>query len=70
MPDCYRKGYEKGLWFEIKCVQDTIKMKEANGEDCKFEKSLLRAWKKYDPVKYDKALEAISLGVAHQQGGG
>jgi len=44
---CYRKGYEKGPYFEIKCVQDIIVSKEAKGEDATFERRLLESWSKY-----------------------
>lgn len=44
---CYKKGKEQGSWFEIKCVKDTILLKEANGEDASYERSLLKSWSKY-----------------------
>lgn len=46
MPDCYREGYERGLWYEIKCIAETIKGMESRGEDASFEKGILRAFKK------------------------
>ncbi len=44
---CYQKGKERGPWFEIKCVRETIMSKEAKGEDATFERNLLKAWSEY-----------------------
>ena len=48
---CYRKGYERGPWYEIKCIKEIIVNKKARGEDAKFEESLLRSWSKYPGYK-------------------
>ena len=45
MPECRRKGHETGLWYEIKCLEETIAIKEKMGEDAKFERGLLRAFR-------------------------
>lgn len=58
---CYRKGYERGPWSEIKCVSDLIKKKEAKGQDASFERSLLKSWAAYEG--YEKAKEALSALV-------
>lgn len=47
MGSCYRKGKEQGVWFEIKCVKETIALKEADDEDTSFERKLLKNWSKY-----------------------
>lgn len=47
MPDCYRKGKESGLWYEIKTIEDTIRGKEAAGKDATFEKSLLTSFRSF-----------------------
>lgn len=47
MADCYRKGYERGLWYEIKCLEDTIRAKEAAGKDTTFENELLTSFRAY-----------------------
>jgi len=39
----------RGLKYEIKCVEGTIKIKEQLGKDAKFEKGLVREWKRYLP---------------------
>lgn len=51
----YRKGYEKGAWFELKSIRETIAGKEAKGENAAKEWELYRAWIK-DPgyAKADK----------------
>jgi len=54
---CCQKGRERGPWYEIKCVQDIIRDKEANGEDASFERELLKSWKKYPG--YEKATENL-----------
>ena len=56
---CYRKGFEKGPWFEIQCVLDNILSKESRGEDASFERSLLRSWSKYPG--YEKAKEGLPV---------
>ena len=50
---CYRKGFEQGAWYDIKCVRDVIKLKEARGKSTKFERALLKSWSKYEG--YEKA---------------
>lgn len=45
---CKIKGRERGPWYEIKCVRETIKLKEASGEDASFERGLLKSWSKYE----------------------
>ena len=47
MPDCYRKGKEQGLWYEIKTIEDVIRLKEAKGKDAAFEKELLASFRNY-----------------------
>ena len=54
---CHQKGKETGAWYEIKCVQDIIRDKEANGEDASFERELLKSWKKH--LGYKKATEGL-----------
>ena len=44
---CKRKGFERGPWYEIKCVRDIIIAKEVNGENTSFERKLLKSWSKY-----------------------
>ena len=53
---CYRKGYERGPWFEIQEVRKIIIWKEAHGEDASFERKLLKSWAKYEG--YEGAKEA------------
>ena len=43
----HRKYHETGLWYQIKTVEEIIASKERKGEDVKFEKSILRSWKKH-----------------------
>ena len=38
MTDCYVKGRENGLWFQIKSLEDNIALKESMGKDATFEK--------------------------------
>lgn len=45
--NCYKKGRERGPWYEIKCIRATIRAKEARGADASFERGLLKAWAKY-----------------------
>jgi len=56
--NCYRKGYERGPWFEIKSMADIIKTKETNGHDATYERSLLKSWADYEG--YEKSKEALS----------
>lgn len=52
---CYQKGQERGLWYEIKCIQEVVDNKTARGEDCKFEKKLLKAYKQLNEIDYASA---------------
>ena len=54
----HRKGHERGLWYEIQCIADTIKSKEAKGKDASFERDLLRSWAKYEGC--ERAKEALA----------
>lgn len=47
-----RKGYEKGMAYEIKCVEEVIAYRKAHDMDCKYEKKLLSAWKKLSERDY------------------
>ena len=49
---CYRKNEEVGLWYEIKCLEGVIANKTARGEDCKFEKGLLKSFRNYSEADY------------------
>ena len=55
---CYQKGRERGAWYEIKCVKETIISKESKGHDATFERDLLKAWAKYPG--YENAKEALA----------
>jgi len=55
---CFRKGYERGPYFEIKCIKEDIITKEAKGEDASFQRSLLKSWAKYPG--YEGAKEALA----------
>ncbi len=54
---CYRKGYERGPWFEIECVKQTILSKEDRGGDASFERNILTSWAKYPG--YEGATKAL-----------
>ena len=56
----HTEGSEKGLYYEKEIVGEVIKSKEARGEDCKFEKSLLRSWRKYTEADYSSVRD-VSL---------
>lgn len=51
---CYKKGSERGLWFEIKSIEEIIAIKKDLGKDTSFEKRLLRSYKKYSETEYAK----------------
>lgn len=55
---CFRKGFERGPWYEIKCEVDIIKSKEAKGQDASFERDLLKAWSGYEG--YEGAKQALA----------
>ena len=54
---CYKKNFEKGAWFQIKCVRDNIISKESRGHDASFERSLLKSWSSYPG--YEDAADAL-----------
>jgi len=51
---CYKKGQEVGLWYEIQCLKDDIASKSARGEDCKFEKGLLKSFSQFTEAQYSE----------------
>ena len=54
-PASYKSGSERGAWFELVCLRQTIDALEAKGCDASFERSLYRAWlKDADFAKADK----------------
>ena len=53
---CYRKGFERGPWFEIQEMKNLIIAKEASGEDATRERKILKSWTKYEG--YETAGEA------------
>ena len=40
------KGKEKGLWYEVKILKETIALRKKLGKDTKFEEKLLKEWRK------------------------
>jgi len=63
----HAKGKERGAWYEIQCVKNSIISKESRGEDASFERSLLRSWAKYPG--YEVARDALaSLGRRKSRG--
>ena len=54
---CYRKGYERGLWYEIQSIAETIEIKKKLGKDTSFEKGLLKAYRKYSEKDYRNRVE-------------
>ena len=55
---CYRKGYEQGAWYEIRCFADNIRSKESRGGDASFERECLKSWANYEG--YEGAREALA----------
>lgn len=49
---CYQKGKEQGLWYEIKCLEDVIILKEKLDKDASFEKGLLKSYRQYSETDY------------------
>ena len=47
MPVCYRKGCERGKWFELVCIRKRIAGLEYRGEDASFECELYESWITY-----------------------
>jgi hypothetical protein len=41
--NCYRQGYERGPWYELKCLRQTIASIESHGGDASFERHLYSA---------------------------
>ena len=56
---CYHKGLEKGLWFEIKCLEDIVASKKKQGKDASFEKGILKAYKKLTEREYNQRAESL-----------
>lgn len=63
MPLTKSKYKEQGAWFEIECVSNVIKAKEAKGKDATFERNLLLEWSKHKGYEAAKqALEELNNG--------
>ena len=58
--ECHKKGHERGLWYEIKCMEETIELKEKNGKDASFEKEILEAYRNFKSEDYDRMLDGRS----------
>jgi len=54
-----QKGRGSGALYEIKCISDIIKAKEAKGKDAAFERDLLNHWKNYKG--YESAKETLAM---------
>jgi len=50
---------ERGYRFEIRCIQEVIASKSSGGENCDFEKNLLKDWGKYFKGQHQDALAAM-----------
>jgi len=57
---CYAKGKERGVWYEVKVMVDSIKLKESQGKDASFERSLLKSWARRD-AEYRKCINGYKL---------
>jgi len=51
-----------GYRFEIRHIQKVIAGKSSRGENCDFERDLLKAWGKYFKDKHQDALAAMCEG--------
>lgn len=49
---CYRKGMERGLWYELKCQEDIIASPTASQKDKAFARQLLKSYKKFTEKDY------------------
>ena len=58
------KKNDHGLLKQIKYVEETIALKEANGKDATYEKDLVKAWRTYLPKGSN-----IYLGLAYSRAG-
>ncbi|MDP2729310.1 MAG: hypothetical protein Q8O55_02350 [Dehalococcoidales bacterium] len=59
---CYRSGYERGAWFELKSIREVITGKESAGKDATFERKLYGSWcKAPDFAEGDK--ENLARGI-------
>ena len=52
------KGSERGAWYELQCVKETIIAKEAKGKDASYERSLLKSWSDYKGYESAKSILA------------
>ena len=62
---CYKRYNERGLFFEIKCIEDVIAGKRKRKIDANFEKKLLEFYKKYSEVDYSQQEDAPALSVLY-----
>lgn len=59
---CYKPGYERGPWYELKAIRGIIDSQAANGDPAEFERQLYKAWLK--SPEYAKAdLDNLRRGL-------
>ena len=61
------KGAERGAWYEIQCIADNIRSKEAKGQDATYERSLLKSYSEYKGYESAKQV-LIKLGKPTSSG--
>ena len=49
---CYRKNFERGLHFEIKCLQDLLDSPTAREQDKVLAKKLIKVYRGYSEKDY------------------
>ena len=56
---CLKESLARGIKFEVRCIGDVIRSKEAKGQGASFEINLLRSRSKYEG--YEVAKETLEL---------
>ena len=52
---CYRKYHERGLWFEMKCLEELIASPTARENDKELAKKILKAYKQLSEKDYNES---------------
>ncbi len=57
--NCYRAGYERGPWYELKTFRQHMDAREAKGEDVKWYIGVYKSWLEFP--EYAKA-DKLNIG--------
>jgi len=58
---CKARGRERGLWYEIKVLEDMIARNKAPQDQLDYAKILVKSYKKYSEADYETAIKTEAI---------